>query len=517
MTQYRYSGSDDQELEVSRRDLSGGINTRQAPRQISDNQVENISNYDISIPGEIRKDKGLTLIEDLGDDGGTGCFGFEPSGGTNVLVVTHGTKLETWPATGTFTERKTNFTTGLNTTIVKAEEDGEGDVFLVGNGVDNWYRFEPDDYSTPQDLGSTTGTGSDSPPKSTVGLYYRNRFWVVKNNLAYFSDPYPSSYATAFDTASNAFRMTLGPERAAIGLRDLGIVFIGRDQIWGLNPSVIPDPTTDKPEKILEIGCVAGKTAVQVADDIMFLARDGVRGLFRTQQDKVQTGRSYPISYILKTEYESINWAYIQNSCAIYYDNKYLLALPVNSSTTNNQVWIYYPANNSWRVRDDWNVAGWGTMTVGGEQRLYYIDSTDGKVYRAFYGDNDNGTAITSSITGKEEDLGYPSRYKVGGELEVEAFSTSEAATLTVTASIDGGAYQAIGTLTLTSGTAPTLPISLPFNLADNNVISGKFHLDSLGRWKTIQVKIEDSNDTSDDVIIYSYTIRTFLEEYENE
>jgi hypothetical protein len=449
---------------------------------------------------------------------GTGMLGFEPSGGTNILAVTHGAKLETWPVTGgTFTERKTDFTTSLQTGIFKAEEEGVGDVFLVGNGTDQWYRFEPATYSSPSPLGTTAGTGSDSPPKSKVGVYFRNRFWVVKDNLAYFSNPYPADYSTAYDTVSNAFRMPIGPERSAIGLRDMGIIFIGRDQIWGLNPSVIPDPTTDKPEKLLEIGCVANKTACQVADDVLFLARDGVRALFRTQQDKLQTGQAFPLSFALKTQFDSISWAYIEKACAIYWDNKYLLALPVNSSTYNNQVWIYYPAINAWRVKDGWNVGAWGKVSVSGQENLYYIDSNDSSVYRAFYGQDDNGTAVASSITGRAEDLGYPSQYKVGGELEIEAFSTSEAATLSVYVSIDGGTYSLLGTVDLDSGAAPSLPVSLPFYLADNANVYQKFHLDSLGRFRTIQVKIEDSNNIGDDTLIYSYTIKSFLEEYQNE
>jgi hypothetical protein len=61
----RYNGSDDNSLTVSRNDFSGGINTRQHPKMIKENQCDDIVNYDISIPGEVRKDYGITLIEDL--------------------------------------------------------------------------------------------------------------------------------------------------------------------------------------------------------------------------------------------------------------------------------------------------------------------------------------------------------------------------------------------------------------------------------------------------------------------
>jgi len=519
----RYNGEDNKPAVTVRRDFSGGINTRQHAARIAENQAEELTNWDIGVAGETTKAKGLTLVEDLGNDAGTGLFGYEPDGGTNQLVATHGTKLETYTGTGTFTERKTNFTTGLATTILQAAESGEGDVFLVCNGTDNWFRFEPGDLSTPQDLGSTDNTGTDSPPKSTVGLYYRNRFWVLKDidgrvgNL-WFSTAYPSDYAVAFDTraAGNGYRIPCGSERALIGLREQGIIIIGSQAVWGLNPSVVP-AATDKPEKILDIGCVAGRTAVQVADDVLFLAPDGVRGVFRTQQDKLQLGQSYPLSYPLKTQLENVSWGSITKACAVWFDNKYFLSLPTASSTSNNSVWIYYPTTHSWVVLDGWNVAAWSKVKFSGEERLYAIDSTDGSVYRAWNGTTVNEVAMTATFIGREEDMGAPLQYKNGGELEIETEASGSDDAFTVTASINGQPFQSIGTVDLASATAPVLPINLPFNLADSYIIRQKFHIESLGRWKTLQVKIVNNDANTDPVKLYAYSIMTFVEEYENE
>jgi hypothetical protein len=172
---------DDQKLVIMRNDLSGGMNERMHGTKIGENQGTLLYNVDIGVPGKTAKRRGIALVEDLGNDAGTGLFGYDPDGGTAQLVATHGQKLETWPGSSTFTERKTNFTTNLATTIIQGQESGEGDVFFATNGTDNWFRFEPGDLSTPQDLGSTDNTGSDSPPKSTVATYYRNRMWVLKD------------------------------------------------------------------------------------------------------------------------------------------------------------------------------------------------------------------------------------------------------------------------------------------------------------------------------------------------
>ena len=87
-------GGDDTQLYAIRRDFSGGTNTRQHASKILETQVENLENWDIGVVGEMRKNTGITLVEDLSDNAGTGAFGYEPRGGTNELLVTHGQKLD---------------------------------------------------------------------------------------------------------------------------------------------------------------------------------------------------------------------------------------------------------------------------------------------------------------------------------------------------------------------------------------------------------------------------------------
>ena len=502
---------DDGMLTVSQNDFSGGMNTRRHASRIAQNQAEDLTNADIGVAGETRKRLGLTLIENLeGTNGGTCAFGFEPDGGTNELLVTHDQKLEGWTGSGTFTEHKTDFTTNLATTIIKAGESGEGDVVLISNGTDNVFRMLQ--AHTFQDCLDT----NTSPPKTTVMTYFRNRVWALKSNLLYFSDAYPADYSAAFDRTTDAFRVPIGTERSILGLRDAGMVMVGSEQIWGLNPSIIPDPTTDKPEKILDIGCVANKTVCQVGDDVLFLASDGVRGVFRTQQDKLQLGQSFPLSYNLKTQFEDINWSYITKACAIHFDNKYLLSLPTASSAYNNTVWIYYPALQAWTVIDGWNVSSFASLTVGGEERLYATSATDGKVYRCLFGDNDNGTAITMTIIGREENYGQPLVKKNGGEIEIEAEVAGSDNKFTLSVAQDGGSFQSLDDISLDSETAPTLPIALPFALADSYVVREKQSLDSLGAYRTIQIKIENSDDNTDPIILYGYNLIAFKEEYEN-
>ena len=478
---------DDAYVTVLRRDMAGGMNTRQDEQVIADNQATNLENVALDTPGQTTLRAGATLVEDLSNDAGTGAVGFEPDGGTNVIVVTHGQKLETYTGSGTFTERKTDFTTNLVTNMFKAGESGIGDVLLVTNGTDNWFRFDPADWGTPQDLGNTSGTGTDSPPKGTiVGCYFRNRVWILKDNLLYFSAAFPADYAVAFDTVSDVYNIPCGTERALLPLRDTGIVILGQDQIWGLNPSVTP-AATDKPEKLLDLGCTAGNTAKQVGDDITFLANDGVRGVFRTQQDKLQMGQSYPLSYYLKTEFEEINWSKKANFDAVYFDNKYILTLTTGTTTYNNKMWAYYPAFNAWVVITGLNIARFAKVVFNGEERLYGIDSNDGSVYRLFSGTTDAGTAIAYTEEGRAEDCGKPFQWKVGGEYKLKAKGGT--GTLVVSANPDGQGYSQLGTLSL-AVTGVTFPTIFPVTFNTESEANEVFHLEQIGRFKRVKFKI---------------------------
>jgi hypothetical protein len=398
--------------------------------------------------------------------------------------------------------------------MVKAYKTGVGDVTLIGNGTDNWYEMTPG-YAM-SDLGSTVATGNDSPPKSTVATFYRNRLWILDADLLYYSDASPSDYATAFDTVAQAYRIPVGEERALYGTRDLGIIVCGKDQIWALNPSVVP-VATDKPEKLLDIGVVTGKTFCQVGDDYMFLATDGVRGLKRTVQDKIQLGDSKPISYRLKDEFATINWTYIHKACAVYFQNKYFISMPKVGSTTNNMVWVYYPSTDAWSVIDGWNVSAWSVFKVNGEERLYAGDSTDGKVYRAWSGASDNGTAISFILEGREEDFGNPLVKKVGAEIKVEG-KPSGNYDLSVYIALDGGGYNLVGTMNLNT-TLITFPTTFPVTFYPDATAYKKFHLDSYGPFYNLTYKITNNDVTTnaEDVTIYEVSLTAMSDEYISE
>ncbi len=498
---------DDTLVFTIKKDLSGGVNTRQHEQIIADNQAKVLKNADLSVAGERSIRAGNTLIEDISNDVGTGAFGFEPDGGNNELFVTEGTSLWGWTGSGSFTEYKNDFTTGFQTTMIKAGESGENDVVLVSNGTDNVFRMKQD--HTFQDLGDT----NTSPPKTTAMTYYRNRVWSLSGNLLYWSDAFPTDYSAAFDRTSNNFKVPCGTAKAILGVRgDNGLLCFGQDSVWGINPSASP-AATDKADKLLDIGCIVGKTVCQVGDDIYFFAPDGVRALYRNIQDKQQLGASYPLSYSLKEEFDDINWAYISKASAIYWDNKYFLTLPTGSSTTNNTVWVYFPSSQGWLVLTGWNIAYFARLKVNGQERLYGIDSTDGKVYRCWTGTSDNGVAITYQEESRAEDFQKPLQYKIGDVIKVRAKGGS--GVITVSVDLDGEGYQQLGTIDMAT-VGLTFPVTFPAVFSPTKEVFEQWHIDHLGHFKRIKTKIV-CNTLNAQLTILESTVTAYLEEFYSE
>ena len=511
MVQTRYT--DDIPLFVVHRDISKGMNNRQADNILPENGVAYLLNGELGTQGERSIRKGNSLCKDLGDDFGTGAFGFEPEGGTNELLVTEDVNLQgcTNPTGGgsdTFNIHDAGFTADLQTTMIKAIESDEGDVVIISNGTDNVHRMLAD--HTVADLGNT----NTSPPLTTVMTYYRDRLWALDGEKLMYSGAVPSDYSDTFDRASNYYSIPIGNARALVGTKEYGLIVMGTDSIYTLNPSVSPDPTADKPDILVEYGCAAGNTALQVADDILYLSFDGVRGLRRTINDKLQSGESKPLSWELKDELGEINWAYAHKACAVYYDNKYIVSLPTTGDTYNSRLWIYYPTMQAWAIIEGINIAAFAKVKIGNDERLIGIDSNDGAVYRMFYGTNDNGTAITYQEEGRAEDFGKPLQNKYGGEYKIKIIGSG--ATVTPYADIDNAGYVQLDGDPLTIDTGGLdFNFDFPFNF-DRIRGEEQWHLDNLGPFKQIKFKLHCNTKDAELTILESLAT-TFMEEYQPE
>lgn len=504
---------------ILRKDISGGQNTRVDAQNLPESQVQQLTNASIEVPGQSRAVPGTTLIDTISGDTPI-CFtllGFEPDNGTNELrgVFASGsdTKIMTWPGSGTFEKV---FGSGAippvsgSVALQVFKTGGDGHVSLFGSKTTNWIEIKQDD--TVTDLGNVSGTGSDSPPRSNVATFFDNRLWILADNKLYFSDALPSDYSNAFSTTTQIYNMAVGEERFLIGIRGKGLICGGKDKVRYLVPSPTP-VATDEYGVLVDIGCEAGKTACLVGDDILYLAKDGVRGIFKTQYDTLQYGSSLPLSYPLKTSFDLINWAHIDKACAVYFDNKYFIALPTSSSTVCNVVWVFFPASKGWVTISGVSVGAWATLKVGGQDRLYATDATSGKVWRFWSGSQLDATDITYTEVGRFEDMGSLVNKKVGGELHFKCKATGEY-TVEFFVSFDQGEFTKVGQLITESRTVNLANWTLPMIFQSAGTYTRRFQLEDYGRWYYAQYKITCTGAIGDDFIMLERGIRAITEQY---
>lgn len=520
-----YQGSDDTPILGEIKDASGGVNSRSNVADLLTGQFSVLNNIDISVLGKTSCRPGSVLIgNDVGAASPLCLHNFGIQGDDDQLLMYENISVHKWLGSGNWTSLKADFTAGATEVgMCSVKESGlaPDDVVIVQNDVAADHAWRVDSNGNWEDLGVTAGTGSDSPPKSTVMCWYGNRLLVLLNDLLYFSDAYPATYSTAFDTVSNSFRIPVGEERGLVPTRDTGVVVMGADAIWGIAPSVIPDPTTDKPQPLItNHGVVSKKGFVNAGEDIYYFARDGFRSIKRTIQDKLSGGPELPLSWNLKAEYENISFVYIERLTMEYFDSKVFIAVPTGASTFDT--WIYFPATNAFTVMTGVAPRCWARYKVSGEERLYYGKHGDGKVFRAWYGYNDEGTTTTNgtAISYQEEsvagDCGQPMLRKQGGELTIRAEALGNI-DLSIWVNFDNEGWNLLGVLNLSGGGFLTFPGTFPMIFTPAIKAFKKYHIDRYGPWYTIQIKITHNAQKSNDVAILERQLLTYLTEYIHE
>jgi hypothetical protein len=410
----------------------------------------------------------------------------------------------------------TDSVVGTDVSITQGKESGlaPDDIVIVQDGTSNARRI---DYAgNIQDLGDT----GNSPPKTTVMAWYGNRFWGLLNDLAYYSDAYDSDYSGAFDRTSNWYRVQVGTERAIIPPIELGLVFAGRDAIWTLAPSATPAATDNCQPFLIDHGFVSKKGWCMGGDDIYFFSKDGLRGLKRTAQDKVQLGISYPLSYQLKTQFEAINWGRVSELSLSYFDNRVICHVP--TSTADFMTWVYYPAFQSIVAWDGKHALRQARFKVSGEERLYYGHNAYGRVYRDFYGFTDegtttsNGTAIHVRETSRKETFGNPLVKKEGHTFGIN-IGRDEAVNVLIYAQFDDSGWEYLGTMAVTGSGLITFPTTFPVIFSDVATQVDKFHTRKYGKFYSVQYRYEITEAVERQITILETSATAFVDPYMEE
>lgn len=468
------------------RGFRGTDNTRHST-ELQDGFAADLQNAELTTIGKLTSRRGFsTVANDTGDATRiVGMSEFNPEGGTHKLIRVVGQKFEFWTGSGNWTSVSTPFTLtdDLITDIVVANNRA-----FMFNGTDNVYSY---DGSTLTDEGNT----STDVPRGTHAIWAGNRLFVTGNasepSIVWYSD---SLAPQTFNRTGNRLSINVGenyPIRGIVKFREFEILVFKTRGIYLVDISdATPSNWTITPLDI-RFGCIAKRSIAQVGLDIWFLGNDGhIRSVRRNEQNKL-VGADVPVSEPIQEWIDDINMAAVSNAHAVYFDNMYILFVPIGGSSTINVAYVYDFITQGWVKWTNMSFLSTAISTVQAtdEERLFAGSSgADSQIYRLLNGQSDDGTAISVTVETPRIDHGIPENTKNWETCEVEVIASG--GTLTVEAQINGGGYSTIGTIDA-SGNLPQLPIDLPFDLKESGLASGKFPgINSLAPGRNIQYRL---------------------------
>jgi hypothetical protein len=131
-----------------------------------------------------------------------------------------------------------------------------------------------------------------------------------------------------------------------------------------------------------EIGCNARMTVATAGNYVYFLSDNGVYRLDNSQIDLALRGNTLPLSEPIADIMATINQSAVGTSNAVYFNNRYYLAVPTGNATTPNTLLIYSQLNEAWESVDT-NLPALDRLVVSdyGTTRRLFAASNSGAIF----------------------------------------------------------------------------------------------------------------------------------------
>jgi len=253
------------------------------------------------------------------------------------------------------------------------------------------------------------GLGFSHMPAPEYGIYHQKRLAVpYRFSVSASDDTYVDRKiydeillsdildTDTYDQIFGQFRFNAGKADFNVGMlsfSDDKLIVFNRNSIHLVDGSENLSIAT---VKLLteEVGLVAKDSIVQVGNQILFLSDNGVYGLNFLDLYNLR-GNEQPLSESIQKTINTINKEHSSKASAVYFDNKYYIAVPTGDSQVNNTLLVYSFLNKSWESIDNVNnVELDGSTTFSkfeytkllvageGESKGIYVTNTDGGIHR---------------------------------------------------------------------------------------------------------------------------------------
>ena len=129
------------------------------------------------------------------------------------------------------------------------------------------------------------------------------------------------------------------------------------------------------------VGCRCHGATVQTENDVYFLSESG-RGVYAVSQSPAsnQQGIWIPLSLPIQPYIDRINWAACDNARATYWNDLYILSVPLDGVAYNNFMLVYSVSTNAWQGL--WCIEQ-GTLDIGARDFARDRTNTSGTVLMA--------------------------------------------------------------------------------------------------------------------------------------
>jgi hypothetical protein len=356
--------------------------------------------------------------------------------GSTILDTNAFYEVATVPGANSFTfYADTDDFSATSVVLGKAQSQGQGFTHMAAPpwGVYHQRRLiTPFNYTTTGTSGSEVITDRE-----------------VRDELL-FSDVLDSD---TYDVLVNNFRVTAGIAdyvQTVHPFTDDNAVAFNRNSIHligglsgGLNDLTINEITR-------EAGLVARRSVVTIKNSIYFLSDNGIYAADFGDLYNLR-GAGLPLSDPIQPLIDRINSDYASVAVAVYHNNRYWIAVPIDNSMVNNAMLVYNVLNGGWESLDivndnNWNVIDLIPSSIGGRNNLYAVSAAGGihiidsrvddvDLLSLYSGVSAVNTPIEGELTTRSYTMGDMGRKRYS-EFELHAESSSSNASDAVIAGI---------------------------------------------------------------------------------
>lgn len=144
------------------------------------------------------------------------------------------------------------------------------------------------------------------------------------------------------------------------------------------------DPVNWYIEKVSDtLGCVAPKTAIVVGNDVWFLSREGLTSIIRVKESEQRQLSASVLNTEVNDVFEDINWGYVDTACAGFFNNRYYLSIPIETSQVPNVTLVFNLLTQSWEGKftgTAWKPSTFARASFGSNRHLI-IQDTSGNLF----------------------------------------------------------------------------------------------------------------------------------------